>query len=316
MSCMNQMSSSDFILLGLLICSKNSLVFFSSVLLIFILIVTENTLLILLIHGDSQLCSPMYFLLKHLSFMDIFHISRIVPKIITNFLSGSRTISFAGCGFQIFLSLTLLGGKCLFLAVMPYNCYVAICHPLLYAKLMSDKVSVMMAAEFLLVVTLNSIVHTAHALHFPFCHCRTIDHFCEVPAMLKLSCVNTFRYEQGACVSSTIFLLIPYIMISASYVQILLIVFQTKSSEARKKFFSTCSFHMVVVVIYYGPFIFTYLGTKSYHTPGEDKFLAVFYTIPTPTLNPAIYSFRNKDVLKAMKTCSEVIFIIKGRKDA
>uniref|UniRef100_H0VWS9 G-protein coupled receptors family 1 profile domain-containing protein n=1 Tax=Cavia porcellus TaxID=10141 RepID=H0VWS9_CAVPO len=225
----NETSSSDFILLGLFSSSQASLVFFSSLFIIFILAITENTILIFLIHRDSRLRSPMYFLLSHLSFMDILHISNIVPKMITNFLSGSRTITFAGCGFQIFLSLTLLGSECLLLVAMSYDRYVSICHPLRYAMLMSDSVSVLMAA--------------------------------------------------GSC----------------------------KSSEARKKSFSTCSFHMVVVVMYYGPFIFTYMRPKSYHTPGQDKFLAIFYTILTPTLNPVIYSFRNKDVQKALKAMKSML---------
>ncbi|XP_004871029.1 olfactory receptor 2AJ1-like [Heterocephalus glaber] len=298
----NQTSSTDFILLGLFSSSHTSLVFFSTLFIVFILTVTENALLILLIRRDSRLHSPMYFLLSHLSFMDILQISSIVPKMITNFLSGTRTISFAGCGFQVFLYVILLGGECLLLAAMSYDRYVAICHPLRYAMLMSDSVSVLLAAGAWLVGILNSIVHTAYVLHFPFCEPRVIDHyFCEIPALLKLSCVDTSHYEQGVDVSTTIFLLIPFSMISVSYIKILHTILQTKSSEARKKSFSTCSFHMVVVVMYYGPFIFIYMRPKSYHTPGQDKFLAIFYTILTPTLNPVIYSFRNKDVLKAMK---------------
>ncbi|XP_029797400.1 olfactory receptor 2AJ1 [Suricata suricatta] len=298
----NHTFTSDFILLGLFSSSQSSLVFFSFIVIIFIMTVAENTVMILLILRDARLHTPMYFLLSHLSFMDILHISNIVPKMVTDFLSGSKTISFVGCGFQVFLSLTLLGGECLLLAAMSYDRYVAICHPLHYPILMNDSVCVMMAGGSWLVGTVNSIVHTAYALHFPFCGSRAIDHFfCEVPAMLKLSCVDTTLYERGVYVSGLIFLLVPFSLIFASYVQVLLTVLQMKSSEARKKSFSTCSFHMMVVTMYYGPFIFTYMRPKSYHTPGQDKYLAIFYTILTPTLNPIIYSFRNKDVLEAMK---------------
>ncbi|KFO35833.1 Olfactory receptor 2AJ1 [Fukomys damarensis] len=244
----------------------------------------------------------MYFLLSHLSFMDILHISNIVPKMIANFLSGSRTISFAGCGLQLFISLILLGGECLLLAAMSYDHYVAICQPLRYAMLVSDRVCVLMAAGAWLVGTLNSIVHTAYVLHFPFCDSRIINHyFCEIPALLRLSCVSTSQYEKGVEASVVIFLFTPFSVISVSYVKILHTVLQTKSSEARKKSFSTCSFHMVVVAMYYGPLIFTYIRPKSYHTAGQDKFHSIFYTILTPTLNPVIYSFRNKDVLQAVK---------------
>ncbi|XP_064451703.1 olfactory receptor 2AJ1-like [Mirounga angustirostris] len=308
----NHSFTSDFILLGLFSSSQSSLVFISFIFIIFIMTITENTIMILLILRDSRLHTPMYFLLSHLSFMDILHISNIVPKMVTDFLSGSRTISFTGCGFQIFLSLTLLGGECLLLTAMSYDHYVAICHALHYPILMNDYVRILMARGSWIVGTVNFIVHTAYAVQFPFCGPRAIDHFfCEVPAMLKLSCVDTTLYERGVYVSGLIFLLVPSSLILASYVQILLTVLQMKSSEVRKKSFSTCSFHMIVVTMYYGPFIFTYMRPKSYHTPGQDKYLAIFYTILTPTLNPIIYSFRNKDVLKAMKNMLKVTFSIK-----
>nr|XP_037842058.1 olfactory receptor 2AJ1 [Chlorocebus sabaeus] len=308
----NDTFSSDFILLGVFSSSPTSLVFFSFIFVIFIMSVTENTLMILLIRSDSRLHTPMYFLLSHLSFMDILHVSNIVPKMVTNFLSGSRTISLAGCGFQVFLSLTLLGGECLLLAAMSYDRYVAICHPLRYPILMKEYASTLMAGGAWLIGVFNSTVHTAYALQFPFCGSRAIDHFfCEVPAMLKLSCADTTNYERGVYVSAVLFLVIPAFLISASYGQIILTVLQMKSSEARKKSFSTCSFHMIVVVMYYGPFIFTYMRPKSYHTPGQDKFLAIFYTILTPTLNPLIYSFRNKDVLAVMKNMLKSKFLHK-----
>uniref|UniRef100_A0A8C3WDK1 Olfactory receptor n=1 Tax=Catagonus wagneri TaxID=51154 RepID=A0A8C3WDK1_9CETA len=308
----NHTFNSDFILLGLFASSPKGLIFFSFVVIIFIMTVAENSVMIILIHRESRLHTPMYFLLRHLSFMDILHISNIVPKMITDFLSGNRTISFAGCGFQIFLSLTLLGGECLLLAAMSYDRYVAICHPLRYPILMSDCVSILMAGGSWLIGIVNSIVHTAYTLHFPFCGSRAIDHFfCEVPAMLVLSCVDTTHYEGGVYVSGIIFLLVPFSLIFASYVQILLIVFQMKSSESRKKSFSTCFFHLIVVIMYYGPFIFTYMRPKKYHTPGQDKFLAIFYTILTPSFNPIIYSIRNKDVLEAMKNMIKSNFLHK-----
>ena len=198
MGCENHTSSSDFILLGLFSSSQTSLIFLSIIFIVFIITMTENTMMIILIHRESRLHTPMYFLLSHLSFMDILHTSNIVPKMITDFLSGSKTISFVACGFQIFLSLTLLGGECLLLAAMSYDRYVAICHPLRYPILMNDYVSVLMAGGAWFIGIINSIVHTAYTLHFPFCGTKVIDHFfCKVPAMLVLSCVDTTHYESS-----------------------------------------------------------------------------------------------------------------------
>ncbi|XP_074049371.1 olfactory receptor 2AJ1-like [Macrotis lagotis] len=297
----NQTFNRDFILLGLLHPNQYGLLFLTLILIIFMVAIMGNTVLILLIRLDIRLHTPMYYLLSHLSFTDILHISNIVPNMASNFISGRKSITFAGCGFQIFLSLIFLGAECLLLAAMSYDRYVAICHPLRYPILMNHRISVFMASGCWLGGTINSTIHTTYALHLPFC-ARAIDHFfCEVPAMLKLSCVDTSQYEGGVYVSAVFFLLIPFSIILASYGQILRTVFHIKSMEAQKKAFSTCSSHLVVVVMYYGPFIFTYMRPKSYHTPGQDKVLAILYTILTPMLNPIIYSLRNKDVLCALK---------------
>ncbi|XP_072472565.1 olfactory receptor 2AJ1-like [Notamacropus eugenii] len=298
----NQTFATDFILLGLLHSNQYGWLFFTFILIIFLVAIMGNTVLILLIHLNSRLHTPMYFLLSNLSFLDILHISNIVPKMTSNFISGQQSVTFAGCGFQIFLSLIFLGAECLLFAAMSYDRYVAICHPLHYPILMNQRICVCMAAGCWLVGTINSTIHTTYVLYLPFCGTRIIDHFfCEIPAMLKVSCVDTSHYERGSSVSEIFFLLIPFSIILASYAHILRTVLHMKSVEAQKKAISTCSSHLTVVAMYYGPFIFTYMRPKSYHTPGQDKVLAILYTILTPMLNPIIYSLRNKDVLCALK---------------
>ncbi|XP_074049384.1 olfactory receptor 2AJ1-like [Macrotis lagotis] len=292
----------DFILLGLLDPNQYGLLFLILILIIFMLAIMGNTVLILVIYLDVRLHTPMYFLLSHLSLTDILHISNIVPMMSCNYITGRNSITFAGCGFQIFLSLIFLGAECLLLASMSYDRYVAICHPLRYPILMSHRISVILAAGCWLAGIFNSTIHTTYVLLLPFCGTRIIDHFfCEIPAMLKLSCVDTTRYEAGVNVSLVFFFLIPFSVILASYGQILHTVLHIKSMEAQKKAISTCSSHLVVVFMYYGPFPFTYMTPGSYRTPGQDKVLAISYTILTPMLNPIIYSLRNKDVLCALK---------------
>uniref|UniRef100_G3VBD5 Olfactory receptor n=2 Tax=Sarcophilus harrisii TaxID=9305 RepID=G3VBD5_SARHA len=272
--------------------------------------ITGNTVLILLIHFEIRLHTPMYFLLSHLSFIDILNICSIVPKMASNFTSGRKSISFAGCGVQIFFSLIFLSSECLLLSAMSYDRYVAICRPLHYPILMNHQISVLLAAGCWLVGTINSTIHTTYVLNLPFCGTRAIDHFfCEVPAMLKLSCIDTSHYEGGINVSGVVFLLLPFSIILASYYQILRTVLHIKSMEAQKKAFSTCSSHLAVVIMYYGPGIFTYMRPRSYHTPGQDKILAILYTILTPMLNPIIYSLRNKDVLCALKKVSGKLLV-------
>ncbi|XP_074075542.1 olfactory receptor 2AJ1-like [Macrotis lagotis] len=298
----NESCYRDFILLGLLDPNHYGMLFLTFILIIFMVAIMGNTVLILLIRIDIRLHTPMYFFLSHLSIMDILHMCNIIPQMAYNYISGRKSITFAGCGFQIFLYSSFVGTECVILAAMSYDRYVAICYPLRYPFFMNHRISVILASGCWFGGIINSSIHIVYILNLPFCGSRIIDHFfCEIPALLKLSCVDTSQYERGLNVSGVFFILIPLLIILASYGHILRTVLHIKSMEAQKKAFSTCSSHLAVVILYYGSFIFTYMRPRSYHTPGQDKILAITYTILTPMLNPIIYSFRNKDVVCALK---------------
>ncbi|XP_003803703.1 olfactory receptor 2L13-like [Otolemur garnettii] len=292
---------SDFVLLGLFPPNQTGLLLLFLVILIFFLAAVGNLTMIYLIHVDRQLHVPMYFLLSQLSFADLMYISTTVPKMAFNFLSGQKSISFLGCGVQIFFFLTMAASEDLLLASMAYDRYVAICHPLHYPIRMSKRMCVKMIIGSWIIGSINSLAHTVYALHIPYCRSRAIDHFfCDVPAMLSLACLDTWAYEYMVFVSVTLLLLLPFLCITASYGQVLFAVYHMHSKEGRKKAFTTCSTHLTIVTLYYAPFLYTYLRPKSFRSPEEDKILAVFYTILTPMLNPIIYSLRNKEVLGAM----------------
>ncbi|CAO2631233.1 Olfactory receptor 2M3 [Lemmus lemmus] len=296
----NHTFSSDFILLGLFSSSQTSQVVFTFIFFIFIITITENALMILLIHRDSRLHTPMYFLLSHLSFMDIMHISNIVPKMIADYLSGSRTISFAGCGVQSFFFLTMACSEGLLLASMAYDRFVAICHPLHYPTRMSKMMCLKMIIGSWILGSINSLAHTVYALHIPYCHSREIPHFfCDVPALLTLSCSDTLTFEKMIFFCCVIMLIFPVTIIIASYTRVILAVIRMSSAESRHKAFATCSSHLVVVGMYYGAAMFIYMRPSSGRSPNQDKMVSAFYTILTPLLNPLIYSLRNREVARA-----------------
>ncbi|KAF7464750.1 hypothetical protein GHT09_005741 [Marmota monax] len=255
-----------------------------------------------LIFLDLRLHTPMYFLLSQLSLMDLMYISSTVPKMVYNFLSGQKSISFLGCGVQIFFFVTLACSEGLLLASMAYDRFVAICHPLHYPIRMSKRVCVKMILGSWTLSSINSLAHTIYTFQIPYCRSRAINHFyCDIPAMMPLACVDTWDYEYMVFVSAVLFLLLPFLGITMSYGRVLFAVFHMRSKEGRKKAFTTCSTHLTVVTFYYTPFVYTYLRPKSLRSPEEDKILAVFYTILTPMLNPIVYSLRNKEVLGAMR---------------
>ncbi|XP_027808682.2 olfactory receptor 2AE1 [Marmota flaviventris] len=306
----NQTSLSDFFLEGLFDDSPTHLFLFCLTLVVFLVALSSNTLTIFLICVDHGLHTPMYFLLSQLSLMDLMHVCTTIPKMATNYLSGSKSISFVGCATQHFLYLSLGGAECVLLALMSYDRYVAICHPLRYTVLMSRKVVLMMAVTSWLGASLNSLIHTVILMHFPFCGSRKIHHFyCEYPAVMKLVCVDVTVYETTAHISTIVLLLLPIILVSTSYGFILHSVIEMRSAGSKRNAFATCSSHFTVVSLWFGACIFSYMRPRSQRTPLQDKVGSVFYSIITPTLNPLIYTLRNKDVAKALRRVLKRDFI-------
>ncbi|XP_036756342.2 olfactory receptor 2M4 [Manis pentadactyla] len=293
----NQTFNVDFILLGIFNHSPTHTFLFSLVLGIFSVAFMGNIAMILLIYLDTQLHSPMYFLLSQLSLMDLMLICTTVPKIAFSYLLGRKSISLAGCGAQIFFYVSLLGAECFLLAVMAYDRYVAICHPLRYTILMNQKLCVLMTVASWILGALDGIIVLAAILSFSFCSSLEIHHFfCDVAALLPLSCTDTSAFERLLFICCVVMLIIPVSVIIGSYSRVLRAVIHMGSVESRRKAFTTCSSHLSVVGLYYGAAMFMYMRPASLHTPGQDKMVSAFYTILTPMLNPLIYSLRNKEV--------------------
>uniref|UniRef100_A0A8D2AZ32 Olfactory receptor n=1 Tax=Sciurus vulgaris TaxID=55149 RepID=A0A8D2AZ32_SCIVU len=297
-------ATSDFILLGLLDHSRAHQFLFGMVLIIAFTSLVGNVLMILLIHRDLRLHTPMYFLLSQLSLMDAMLVSTTVPKMAADYLTGSKSISPAGCGLQIFFLLTLGGGECFLLAAMSYDRYVAICHPLRYPTLMSWPLCLRMTSGSWFLGAADGLMQAVTALSFPFCRGCEIDHFfCKAPTLVRLACADTSVFQDVMYVCCVLMLLVPSCLILTSYGLILAAVLHMCSTEARKKAFATCSSHLAVVGLFYGAAIFIYMRPKSFRSANQDKVVSAFYTILTPMLNPLIYSLRNSEVKGALRKC-------------
>uniref|UniRef100_H2R3D8 Olfactory receptor n=1 Tax=Pan troglodytes TaxID=9598 RepID=H2R3D8_PANTR len=302
---------SDFILMGLFRQSKHPALLCVVIFVVFLMALSENAFLILLIHCDAHLHTPMYFFISQLSLMDMVYISVTVPKMLLDQVMGVNKISAPECGMQMFLYLTLAGSEFFLLAAMAYDRYMAICHPLRYPVLMHRRACLFLASGCWFLGSVDGFTFTAITMTLPFCRSQEIHHFfCEVPAVLNLSCSDTSLYEIFIYLCCVLMLLIPVTIISSSYLLILLTIHRMNSAEGRKKAFATCSSHLTVVILFYGAAIYTYMLPSSYHTPEKDMMVSVFYTILTPVLNPLIYSLRNKDVMGALKKMLTVRFVL------
>ncbi|KAB0385412.1 hypothetical protein FD755_000368 [Muntiacus reevesi] len=298
----NHTSLSDFILLGLFSYSPYNFFLFSLVLLASATALAGNILFLLLTQADRRLHTPMYFFLSQLSIMDLTIMGTVVPKMAANFLSGSKFISRGGCATQVFLVVMVGGAECFLLAVMAYDRYVAVCHPLQYPVLMNWKACCLMALASWMGGVADSVIDVGMVFSFPYCGSLRVDHFfCEVPAVLRLSCADTSLFEDFIYACCVIMLLLPLGVIVASYARILMAVINMPSTEGKQKALATCSSHLAVVGLYYGGAIFSYMQRASARSPAGDRATSIFYTILTPMLNPLIYSLRNKEVMRALK---------------
>ncbi|XP_047587812.1 olfactory receptor 2AK2-like [Lutra lutra] len=298
----NQSVETYFILFGLFQYGQMDTLLFVAIVILFSVALMGNIILMLLILLDTRLHTPMYFLLSQLSFIDMMYISTTVPKMMTNFLSNSKTITFLGCEVQTFVFLALGGTEALLLGFMSYDRYVAICHPLHYPVLMSKRICWFMVTCTWTSASINALLHTLYVFQLPFCRSQIINHFfCEIPSLLPLVCQDTSQYEHTVLLSGLIILLLPFMAILSSYARVLTVVFQMSSGIGQTKAVSTCSSHLIVASLFYVTTLYTYTRPHSLHSPEQDKAVAVFYTIITPLVNPFIYSLRNKEVIRAIR---------------
>ncbi|XP_005415065.1 PREDICTED: olfactory receptor 2T8-like [Chinchilla lanigera] len=297
-------TTSDFILLGLFDHTTAHQILFGITLAVMISSLLGNALMVLLIQQDPRLHTPMYFLLSQLSLMDLMLVCTIVPKMAAAYLTGRKSISPVGCGMQITFFQTTGGAECFLLAAMSYDRYVAVCHPLRYATLMSWRLCLRMALGSWFLGAADGIMQAAVTLSFPFCSRHEVDHFfCEAPTLVRLACSDTSAFEYFMYICCILMLLIPVFLILTSYSLILSAVLHMRSTEARKKAFATCSSHVAVVGLFYGAAIFIYMRPTSYRSASHDKVVSAFYTIFSPMVNPMIYSLRNSEVKGALRKC-------------
>uniref|UniRef100_A0A8C6MPA2 Olfactory receptor n=1 Tax=Mus spicilegus TaxID=10103 RepID=A0A8C6MPA2_MUSSI len=292
----------EFVLQGLSEDPGLQALFLAFFLLLYILALAGNTLIIIAISLNSSLHTPMYFFLANLALLDIVCTSTVLPKLLEGLVGKSSHISYKGCMTQLFFLTWFLGAELLLLTAMAYDRYVAICRPLHYSMLMSWPICVLLAGSVWVISAASTSVHTGLMARLNFCGPNQIRHFlCEVPTLLLLSCSPTTLNNIMIVIADVYFGVVNFLLTMISYSFIITSILRIRSTEGKKRAFSTCSAHLVVVVLYYSTVIYTYLQPGSGSSLENGKVVALLYTAVSPTLNPAIYSLRNKDVKVALK---------------
>ncbi|XP_006163951.1 olfactory receptor 6C74-like [Tupaia chinensis] len=299
-----------FILLGLTDDANWQIVVFLFLFLTYLLSIMGNLIIILLTLLDSHLKTPMYFFLRNFSFLEISLTSVFIPRYLVSIVTMDKTISYDACAAQLFFIIFFGASEFFLLAAMSYDRYVAICKPLHYATMMSNRVCNQLVAASWLAGLLTISPGLLMGLKLEFCDANVIDHFaCDYSPVLKLSCTDTTVIELLSLILAIVTLMVTLTLVMFSYAHIIRTILKIPSAQQRKKAFSTCSSHMIVVSISYGSCIFMYIKPSAEERVALNKGVAVLIISVAPVLNPFIYTLRNKQVKQALKDIVKKLYL-------
>ncbi|KAM8971057.1 olfactory receptor 10AG1-like [Sarcophilus harrisii] len=292
----------EFILLGFSDLPNLRSLLFGIFLIIYINILIGNGLLIVITKINPTLQTPMYFFLGNLSFLEICYTSITLPRMLGDIWTQKGNITFLSCAIQACFFYILGVAECLFLAVMAYDRYVAICKPLYYPLIMNHKVCVQLVIAAWITGIPAQIGVTYQVFSQNFCGSNKLNHiFCDSSILLEISCGDTYQKEVSLIVNTFFFDVIPFLLILISYFRIIATILKLPSTSGKSKAFFTCSSHLMVVCLFYGSVTIAYVRSKSSHSAKSNKIFTLLYTIVSPLLNPMIYSLRNKEVIVAVR---------------
>ncbi|XP_036621089.1 olfactory receptor 8K3-like [Trichosurus vulpecula] len=292
----------EFVLMGITSHVKLQGTLFALFFLNYMVTALGNLGLIILTCVDSHLQTPMYFFLRNLAFVDLGYSTVVGPKMLVSFMVEKNNISFNGCAIQLVFFGIFMTSEVFVLSAMAYDHYVAICKPLVYMVIMSDRVCYILVVVPYIYSIIVSLLVTVKIFNLSFCDSNVIQHFyCDSLPLLSIVCSDTSEIELILMSLCSFNLVYSLLIILVSYVLILVAILRMNSTEGRHKAFSTCGSHLTVVVVFYATLLFMYLQPQSSHSFDIDKMASVFYTLIIPMLNPLIYSLRNNEVKGALK---------------
>lgn len=301
MNARNVSTPKVFILLGFSDHPWLEMPLFIIVLAAYICTLVGNISIIVVSRVDPNLDSPMYFFLSNLSFLDLCFTTTTIPQLLLNLWGPDKSISYGGCVTQFYMFHFWGATECILLAVMSLDRYMAICKPLRYPVIMHQQLCIFLVVMAWLSGLVNSLLQSSLTIQLPLCGNNKVDDFlCEVPVMIKMSCTDTTFNVAMLSIVGTFYSLVPLSLILVSYGFIVATVLRIQSSEGKKKAFNTCSSHIIVVSLFYGPVISMYVQPSAANSQDRNKLMSLFYSLVTPMLNPFIYTLRNKDMKGAM----------------
>ncbi|KAM6185773.1 olfactory receptor 12D1-like [Rhynchocyon petersi] len=298
----NQTSVTEFLLLGLTDNQQLWPLLFVVFLTIYFVNVAGNGAILIVIISDPKLHSPMYFFLGNLSCLDICYSTVTLPKMLENFVSTHKAISFVACISQLHFFHFLGSTEAMLLGVMAFDRFVAICKPLHYTVIMNHQRCTQMVGVVWVIGFFHALLHSIMTSNLNFCGSNHIHHFfCDIKPLLELACGNIELNQWLLNTVTGTIGMSPFFLTLLSYFYIIIyLLFKTHSCSMLQRALSTCASHFMVVILFYAPVLFTYVRPTSGSSMDQDRIIAIMYTVVTPVLNPLIYSLRNKEVKSAL----------------
>ncbi|KAG8553253.1 hypothetical protein GDO81_003337 [Engystomops pustulosus] len=295
----------EFLLLGFSVVKQARLALFLIIGIVYVVTISANVFIIIILSTEQRLHKPMYFFIGSLSFLEIWYTSVTVPRLLWALLTENDSISPAGCVTQFFLHFSFGATENFLLAIMAYDRYVAVCKPLRYLLIMNpDLCKRLLVASWVLGLAILAIP-SIQMFNLSFCDHKEIDsYYCDFAPIIKLSCSNTMSIEKQFFVIVFVVVLGCFIIIIVSYICIIWTTVKLPSA-GRRKTFSTCASHLVVVLLFYGTTMFMFMRPRAGDFLYMNKIISVIPSMVTPLLNPVIYTLRNQEVKEAMRKAAK-----------
>ncbi|XP_053576337.1 olfactory receptor 5V1-like [Bombina bombina] len=300
----NMTKVTEFILLGFSNFQELQFLLFSVILLTYIICVTCNIAIIVLVKTDNSLHTPMYFFISNFAILEVMFVSVAIPKLLTSLISSDKKISFSSCFLQLYVFHALGATECCLLAVMAFDRDLAINNPLRYSALMTNEFCIGLSLFPWIVGFMVASIPTIFTARLEFCGHNVLNHFlCDMAPLQNLACSNPYFSNMAESTVAVFIVIFPFFIIMGFYIHIIITISRITSTEGKHKAFSTCSSHLLVSSLFYSSVIVVYIRPKG---SKYDKFLALIYTVIIPVMNPFIYTLRNKDVRKALKSMRQL----------
>ncbi|XP_078524966.1 olfactory receptor 6N1-like [Lissotriton helveticus] len=302
MDCNNHSSVKEFLIQGFPNLRRFHTLCFTLLLLVYLVTILGNVLVFMAIWLDSRLRTPMYLFISTLSFLEICYTAITIPKMLADLLADRMLISFNGCIMQIYFFHSLGGTECYILTIMAYDRYVAICKPLQYPSIMTNKLCIQLLVVCWAYGLCGPLAEIVLASKLPYTGSNEIHHiFCDFPPLLSLACTDTSMNILVDFTINTIEIILSFLFVLLSYIKIITTILRIRSEEGRRKAFSTCASHLIMVILFFGTALFMYVRLTNSYSLDYDQALAVIFAVVTPFLNPFIYSLRNKEIQNALR---------------